>query len=78
MSSPIIIISSTYKDRIIRPALVYLIKRAESWLLETNPRDEITIENFSNKALGACLRPYNTFLNLETYPKSCETPGGVP
>ena len=60
----------------IRPTSVHLIKRAESLLLETNPRDEITIENFSNQARGACLRPYNAFLNLQTYPESCETPGG--
>jgi hypothetical protein len=57
----------------IRPTSVFLIKRAESWLLETNPRDEITIENFSNQAWDACLRPYNAFLSLQTYPESCET-----
>jgi len=59
----------------IWPASVLLIKRAESWLLETNPIDEITTENFSNQARGACLRPYNAFLSLQAYPKSCETPG---
>jgi len=75
MSSPVIIMVSTYKDRVIRPVLVYLIKRAESRLLETNPRDKITIENFSNQAWGACLRPYNAFLSLQEYPESCETPG---
>jgi hypothetical protein len=59
----------------IQPAAVHLIKRVESWLLETNPRDEIIIENFSNQAWGACLRPCNAFLSLHTYPESCETPG---
>jgi len=46
-----------------------LIKRTESWLLETNPIDETITENVWNQAWGA-------FLSLETYPKSCETPGG--
>jgi hypothetical protein len=40
------------------------------------PRDEIIIENFSNQARGACLRPYIAFLSLQTYPESCEIPGG--
>jgi hypothetical protein len=58
----------------IWPASVHLIKRAESWLLEKKPRDKITIENFSNQAQGACLRPYIAFLSLQTYPESCEIP----
>ena len=74
MSSLVIIMSSTYKYKMIRPALVLLIKKAESRLLETNQRDEITTENFSNQARGACLRSYNAFLSLQTYPESCETP----
>jgi hypothetical protein len=36
MSSLVIIMSSTYKDRMIWSVSVHLIKRAESWLLETN------------------------------------------
>ena len=60
----------------IRLASMRLIKRAESWLLETKPTNEITIENFSNQARGAYLRPYNAFLSLQTYPESCEIPGG--
>jgi hypothetical protein len=57
---------------------VHVIKRAESWLLETNPREENTSEDFSNQARGACLRPYNVFLSLQTYSESCETlEGGV-
>ena len=55
-----------------------LNKKGRIMTNRTNPRDEITIENFSNQALGACFRPYNAFLNFETYPKSCETLGGVP
>jgi hypothetical protein len=31
-----------------RYASMHLTKRAESWLLETNPREEISTENFSN------------------------------
>jgi len=76
MSSAIIIMSSTYKDKMIWPGSVHLIKRAEWWLLETNPRDEITTENFLNQAQGAYLRPYDAFLSLQTYPELCETPGG--
>jgi len=56
--------SSTYKDIMIWLASVHLTKRVESWLLETNSREEITIENFSNQTWGACLRPYNAFLSL--------------
>jgi len=57
----------------IQPTLVLLIKIAESWLLETNPGDEITTENFSNQARDVCLKPYNAFLSLQTYQESCET-----
>jgi hypothetical protein len=31
---------------------------------------------FSNQAWGACLRPYNAFLSLQTYPEACEILGG--
>jgi hypothetical protein len=55
---------------------VHFIKKVESWLLETNPRDEMTMKNFSNQEWGACLSPYNAFLSLQTYPESRETPGG--
>ena len=68
--------SSIHDDKMIYHALMHLIKRAESWLLETNLRDEITIENFSNQARGACLRLYNAFLSLQTYSESCETSEG--
>jgi len=37
-------------------------------------RDQI--ENFSNQARGACLRPYNAFLSLQTYQESYEILGG--
>jgi hypothetical protein len=50
----------------IRPASVHLIKKTESWLLEINPRDEITAKNFSTQARGAYLRPHNAFLSLQT------------
>jgi len=76
MSSLVIIMSSIYKDKMIRPVLVHLTKRAELWLLETNSRDEITTKNFSNQAQGACLRPYNFFLSLQIYLESSETPEG--
>ena len=69
------IMSSIYKDRMIRPVLVYLTKREELWLLETNPREDIITKKFSNQVRGAYLRSYNTFLNLQTYLESCETPG---
>ena len=56
--------TSTYKDIMIWLASVHLTKRIESWLLETNSREEITIETFSNQAWDTCLRPYNAFLSL--------------
>ena len=39
----------------------------------TKTKEEITTKNFSNQAQSACLRPYNAFLNLQTYSKSRET-----
>jgi hypothetical protein len=39
MPSLVIIMSSTYKDKIIQHASVHLIKRVESWLLEINSRE---------------------------------------
>ena len=57
----------------IRLASVHLIKKAESLLQETNLKEEITTENFSNQVRGACLRPYNALLSLQTYSESCET-----
>jgi hypothetical protein len=65
--------SSIYKDRMIRLVLVHLTKRAKVWLLETNSREEITIENFSNQAQSAYLRPCNAFLSLQTYLELYET-----
>jgi hypothetical protein len=52
---------------------MHLIKKEESWLLKTNPRDKITTKNFSNQTRGVFLRSYNAFLSLQTYLKSCET-----
>jgi hypothetical protein len=40
----------------IRLVSMHLTKRAGSLLLETKPIEEITTENFSNQARGACLR----------------------
>jgi hypothetical protein len=70
--------SLTYKDIMIRLISMHLTKRAESWLLKTKPREEITIENFSNQAWGACLRSYNDFLSFQTYSESCEILKGAP
>jgi hypothetical protein len=66
---------SIYKDRMIQPASMHLIKRTESWLLETNPMKEITTKNLSNQAWDAYLRPYNALLSLQTYLESSETLG---
>ena len=57
----------------IRLASVHLTKNVESLLLETNLKEEITTENFSNQVRGAYLRPYNALLSLQTYSESCET-----
>jgi hypothetical protein len=42
-------------------------------MLENKSKRRDHNRKFSNQAWGIYLRPYNTFLSLQTYPESCET-----
>ena len=66
--------SSTYKDRIIRPTSIHLTKKNR--IITTRNKSKRRDHNnnkISNQVQDTCLRLYNTFLSLQTYPNSCET-----
>ena len=63
-SSPMIIISSTYRERRIWPIDMHFRKNVGSWWLGRKPREVCTLENFVNQAQGVCLRSYKAFLSF--------------